>query len=50
MSLKQNFNMKNTEITFYCLKQFGYLSLRIKVNGDSVEVLNYFVFFHVLEW
>ena len=29
--------MKNTEITFYSFKQFGYLSLHIGGNGDSAE-------------
>ena len=39
--------MKNTEIAFYSCKQFGYLSLHIGVNGDSVEVFR--LFCHVPE-
>ena len=39
--------MKNAEIAFYSLKQFGYLSLHIGGNGNSVEVFR--LFFHVLE-
>ena len=34
--------MKNIEIAFYTFKQFGYLSLHIGGNGDSVEVLRRF--------
>ena len=34
--------MKNTEITFYSFKQFGYLLLHIRNNGDSVEVFRLF--------
>ena len=43
MHLKERiFNMKNTEIAFYSLKEFGYLSLRIRGNGDSVKVFRLF--------
>ena len=30
--------MKNTEIAYYSFKQFGYLSMHIGGNGNSVEV------------
>ena len=35
--------MKNTEIAFYSFKQFGYLSLYIGVNGDSVKGLVFYL-------
>ena len=34
--------MKNTEIAFYSFEQFGYSSLNIGGNGDSVEVFDLF--------
>ena len=34
--------MKNTENAFSSIKKFGYLSLRIGGNGDSVEVFRLF--------
>ena len=37
--------MKNTDIAFYSFKQFGYLSLPIGGNGDSVEVFITFITF-----
>ena len=36
---RENFNMKNTETDFCFFKQFGYLSLHIAGNSDSVEVI-----------
>ena len=39
--------MKNTEISFYSFKQFGYLLLHIGGNRDSVEVFR--LFFYVPE-
>ena len=39
---RENFNIKNTEATFYFFKQFGNSSLNIGVNGDSVEVFRHF--------
>ena len=38
--------MKNNEIAFYFFK-YGYLSLHIRGNEDSVQVFN--IFFHVPE-
>ena len=35
---RENLNMKSTETAFYSFKKFGYLSLHIEDNGDSVEV------------
>ena len=43
-----NFNMQNTEIAFYSFKQFGYLSLHIGGNIDSVEEV-YCLFFMYLK-
>ena len=34
--------MKNNEIAFYFFKQYGYLSLHIRGNEDSVQVFNIF--------
>ena len=34
--------MKNTENAFSSFKQFEYLSLHIRANGDSVEVFRLF--------
>ena len=34
--------MKNTEIGFYSLKQFGYFLLHIGCNGNSVEIFRLF--------
>ena len=34
--------MKDTEIDFYSFKQFGYFSLHIGGNGNSVEVFSFF--------
>ena len=34
--------MKNTETDFYSFKQFGYFSLHIGGNGNSVEVFSLF--------
>ena len=34
--------MKNTENAFSSIKKFGYLSLHIGGNGDSVEVFRLF--------
>ena len=34
--------MRNTENAFSPIKQFGYLSLHIGVNGDSVKVFRLF--------
>ena len=39
---RDNFNMKNNKTAFYYFKQFGYLSLHIRVNGASVEVFRLF--------
>ena len=42
---RENFNMKLffTEIAFHSFKQFGYLSLYIVGNGDSVETFCLFL-------
>ena len=34
--------MNNTEIVFYSFKEFGYLSLHMGGNGDSVQVFRLF--------
>ena len=44
----ENFNLKNTETSFYSFQQFRYLSLHIRGDGASVEVFRLEVF-HVPE-
>ena len=39
---RENLIKKNTKTAFYFLKEFGYLSLYIRGNGDSVGVFHLF--------